>query len=100
MQKIRLGGGGARSPLWREIQAAAYGHAVETVTAEEGAAYGAALLAGVGGGVWPTVDAACDAGVHTAAVTEPVPDAVAAMNTRYRQYQRIYPALRSVYKEL
>ena len=100
VQKIRLGGGGARSPLWREIQAAAYGHAVETVTAEEGAAYGAALLAGVGGGVWPTVDAACDAGVHTAAVTEPVPDAVAAMNTRYRQYQRIYPALRSVYKEL
>ena len=69
---------------------------VETVTAEEGAAYGAALLAGVGGGVWSSVDAACDAGVHTAAVTEPTPDAAAAMNARYRQYQRIYPALRSV----
>ena len=38
---------------------------VETVTAEEGAAYGAALLAGVGAGVWPTVDEACDAVVHT-----------------------------------
>src|SRR3981189_2372275 len=48
---IRLGGGGARSPLWRQIQADVYGRAVETVEAEEGAAYGAALLAGVGGGV-------------------------------------------------
>ena len=45
---IRLGGGGARSPLWRQIQADVYGHAVEVLEAEEGAAYGAALLAGVG----------------------------------------------------
>src|SRR2546429_7036682 len=48
---IRLGGGGARSPLWRQIQADVYGHAVEIVEAEEGAAYGAALLAAVGAGV-------------------------------------------------
>jgi xylulokinase len=48
---VRLGGGGARSPLWRQIQADVYGYPVEIVEAEEGAAYGAALLAGVGGGV-------------------------------------------------
>ena len=45
---IRLGGGGARSPLWRQIQADAYAHEVEIVAAEEGAAYGAAILAGTG----------------------------------------------------
>ena len=71
VRAIRAGGGGARSPLWRQIQADVYGQAVETVQAEEGAAYGAALLAGVGAGVWPSVDAACDAVVrvdkHTAA---------------------------------
>ena len=68
---IRVGGGGARSPLWRQIQADVYGQPVETVQAEEGAAYGAALLAGVGAGVWPSVDAACDAVVRVAKRTSP-----------------------------
>ena len=63
---MRLGGGGARSALWRQIQADVYGYPVEIVEAEEGAAYGAALLAGVGGGVWRTVDDACDAVVRVA----------------------------------
>ncbi|HEX7295165.1 MAG TPA: xylulokinase, partial [Pyrinomonadaceae bacterium] len=49
VESIRLGGGGARSKLWRQIQADIYGHSVDIVQAEEGAAYGAALLAGVGG---------------------------------------------------
>ncbi len=61
VQRIRLGGGGARSPLWRQIQADVYGCAVDTLKADEGAAYGAAILAAVGSGGWPTVDAACDA---------------------------------------
>ena len=52
VRNIRLGGGGARSPLWRQIQADVYNRSVEIVEAEEGAAYGAALLAGVGAGVW------------------------------------------------
>ncbi|MDP7294124.1 MAG: FGGY-family carbohydrate kinase, partial [Vicinamibacterales bacterium] len=43
--EIRLGGGGARSPLWRQVQADVYHHQVTTLAAEEGAAYGAALLA-------------------------------------------------------
>ncbi len=62
VESIRLGGGGARSKVWRQIQADVYGREVEIVEAEEGAAYGAALLAGVGGGAWPSVDAACEAG--------------------------------------
>ena len=96
VERIRVGGGGARSSLWREIQAAVYGHAVETVTAEEGAAYGAAILAGVGAGYWRTVDDACDAVVHTAGVTRPASDAVGVMARRYAEYQRLYPALKSI----
>jgi xylulokinase len=97
VNRIRLGGGGARSPLWREIQAAVYGHPVETVAAEEGAAYGAALLAGVGGGVWSTVDEACEAVVRVAEVTSPGGADVTTMSERYRAFQRLYPALRAIY---
>ena len=93
---VRVGGGGARSPLWRETQAAVYGRPVETVAAEEGAAYGAAILAGVGIGVWPSVDAACDRVVRTAAITTPNAADVATLNERYADYQRVYPALRSL----
>ncbi len=93
---IRLGGGGARSPLWRQIQADVYGHAVEIVEAEEGAAYGAALLAGVGAGFWPTVDAACAATVRVASRIDPQPAAVATLNASYAAYRRIYPATREI----
>jgi xylulokinase len=95
--RVRVGGGGARSALWREIQAAVYNHSVETVVAEEGAAYGAALLAGVGAGIWPSVDEACDRVVRTKAITPPDPAAAAILDVRYAQFQRVYPALRAVY---
>jgi xylulokinase len=98
VRRVRVGGGGARSPLWRTIQAAVYNHAVETVVAEEGAAYGAALLAGVGAGVWPSVDAACDAVVRTKDVTAPDAAAARVLDQRYSEFQRVYPALRSVYR--
>jgi xylulokinase len=94
---VRLGGGGARSPLWRQIQADVYGHAVEIVEAEEGAAYGAAILAGVGVGLWPTVDAACHAAVRVASRVNPQPSAVATLNTSYSTYRRIYPATREIF---
>src|SRR5918911_1691513 len=71
VEAVRLGGGGARSPLWRQIQADVYGREVETVEAEEGAAYGAALLAGVGAGAWGTVDEACDSVVRVAQRVRP-----------------------------
>src|SRR5207237_742888 len=71
VEEVRLGGGGARSSLWRQIQADIYGREVKTVEAEEGAAYGAALLAGVAAGAWPSVDAACDAVVRIASTIEP-----------------------------
>jgi xylulokinase len=97
IERIRLGGGGARSPLWRQIQADVYGHEVEIVEAEEGAAYGAAILAGVGAKVWPTVDAACKAVVRVAQRIEPDARASAVMQQNYLVYRKIYPALRDLF---
>jgi xylulokinase len=94
---IRLGGGGARSPLWRQVQADVYGHVVEIVEAEEGAAYGAALLAGVGAGLWPTVDAACAATVRVVSRVNPQPAAVASLNASYSAFRRVYPATREIF---
>jgi xylulokinase len=96
VKSIRLGGGGARSKLWRQIQTDVYGHEVEIVEAEEGAAYGAAILAGVGAKIWPTVDDACEAVVSVAERVQPNPQSVAALNEAYRRYRRMYPALRSI----
>jgi xylulokinase len=91
---VRLGGGGARSALWRQIQADVFAHAVDTAAADEGAAYGAAILAAVGIERWPTIDAACDALVRGSATTVPRPDVVTLMHERYVAYRRLYPALR------
>jgi xylulokinase len=96
VERVRLGGGGSRSKLWRQIQADVYGHPVDTA-ADEGAAYGAAILAAVGIGRWPTVDAACDALVRGAAMTMPQPAVVPLMTDRYGAFRRVYPALRNIH---
>lgn len=96
VKAIRLGGGGARGPLWRQIQADVYGQPVELLEAEEGGAFGAALLAGTGIEVWPTVDAACDATIRVAQTIPPQNGE--AMNAAYHQYRKIYPALRIIAK--
>jgi xylulokinase len=93
---IRLGGGGARSPLWRQIQADVYAHEVEIVAAEEGAAYGAAILAGTGAGAWSTVDEACDKIVRVAQRIPANQKDSTTMQQSYRMYQKIYPALRQI----
>ncbi len=97
VKSVRLGGGGARSALWRQIQADVYGHEVEMVEAEEGAAYGAALLAGVGAGMWASVDAACAAVVRVAKRVRPDADAVATLNKNYAAYRRVYEATRNIF---
>jgi xylulokinase len=94
---IRLGGGGARSPLWRQIQADVYAHEVEIVAAEEGAAYGAAILAGVGAGAWTSVDEACDKVVRVATRVAPDQAASNTMQRAYSTYRKIYPALHQAF---
>ncbi len=91
---IRLGGGGARSPLWRQIQADVYGRPVEVLEAEEGGAFGAALLAATGIGAFPSVAAACEATIRPAATI--APQNAEAMAATYAHFRNLYPALRQV----
>jgi xylulokinase len=100
IQQVRVSGGGARSPLWRQILADVLGSELVTVNTTEGAAYGAALLAGVGAGVWTTVDAACATAIQTTGSTTPNPDAVAYYNRAYAQYRDLYPTLKPVFANL
>lgn len=97
VQRIRLGGGGARGALWQQIQADVYAHDVEILQAEEGAAYGAAILAGVGSGCWKSVDEACDAAVRVAKTASPMKGSSAVMQRGYQTYRRIYPGLHSIF---
>jgi xylulokinase len=94
---VRLGGGGARGPLWREIQASVYGHTVDVLAAEEGGAFGAALLAGVGAGAWPDLDAACAEAITVAQQIEPDEAARERYAVGYQGYRRVYPALRGIH---
>jgi xylulokinase len=93
---IRLGGGGARSALWRQIQSDIYGHCVETIDADEGAAYGAAILAGVGMKTWSSVDEACESTVRVAEKITPASEHSLVLERAYAQYRRMYPAMKSI----
>lgn len=91
--KIRLGGGGAKSKIWRQIQADVYGQAVEILEADEGAAFGAALLAGVGAGAWDTVDEACERTIRVAETVDPNTGSIDKLNNNYEAYRLLYSAL-------
>jgi xylulokinase len=93
---IRLGGGGARGPLWRKIQAGIYGQPVEVLTAEEGGAFGAALLAGVGAGHWANLDEACGQAIEVAQRIEPDAVDLTAYRAGYAKWRKLYPALKSL----
>lgn len=100
ISQVRVIGGGAKSPLWRQILADVFNAELATVNTTEGAAYGAALLAGVGAGAWPTVDAACDAGVAVTGSTSPQADVAAEYEKYYAVYRQLYPALKSISHQL
>jgi xylulokinase len=92
--QVRVAGGGAKSPLWRRICASVLRAELVTVTSTEGAAYGAALLAGVGAGAWPSVDAACEAAVSVTGRAAPESKWSAAYDALYPRYRELYPALK------
>ncbi len=94
VESIRLGGGGARGPLWRQIQADVYNHPVDLLEAEEGGAFGAALLAGTGIGAWPSVEAACGSTLRVAETVQPRHADVMAKH--YAHYRKLYPALKHI----
>jgi len=90
--RVRVSGGGTRSELWRRLMADVFGAEVATVNAVHGAAFGAALLAGVAGGAWADVPAAVGHVVREMAVIEPGPQ-LAAYDAHYARYRALYPAL-------
>ena len=90
--RIRASGGGTGSALWRQILADVLAAEIATVETTEGAAYGAAALASVGGGWFPDVDAVTDAWVATTVVAEPGSQ-VAAYRAWHAAYRALYPAL-------
>ncbi len=92
--QVRVSGGGARSGLWRQILADIFALDVVTVTATEGAAFGAALLAGVGTGLYPSVEAACHATIETAEHVAADPDRAAAYDRYYRVYADLFLSLK------
>src|SRR5438876_8059206 len=97
LEQIRATGGGAKSPLWRQILADVLGVQLVTTTAEEGPALGAALLAGVASGVYVSVRQACEITVRVVDRTEPRPELESVYTRAYEKYRALYPALKPIF---
>lgn len=98
--QVRVSGGGARSPIWRQILADVIGAPLVTTNSTEGAAFGAALLAAVGAGVYPDVPSACRATIRTSEPTTPSSGARAAYEKPYDRYRALYPALKETFTSI
>ncbi len=94
IEQVRATGGGAKSPVWRQIIADILGVELVTTSAQEGPAFGAALLAGVASGVYSSVQQACTLTVHIAERTAPDSQRVALYASAYETYRALYPALK------
>src|SRR6185369_10998210 len=92
-REVRASGGGARSDFWRQLQADIYQQPIVLTNAGEGPAYGVALLAGVGTGVWKSVEEACRAKIRQTKKITPNKKLVA-------RYVRLYPTYRKLYLDL
>jgi len=100
IEQVRVSGGGAQSALWRQILADVLDTELVTVNTTEGAAYGAALLAGVGVGTWATVEAACDDTIRVLERVEPGPERVERYEAFYDVYAGLYSSLREAFRQL
>ncbi|MCA9084185.1 MAG: xylulokinase [Planctomycetaceae bacterium] len=95
VKEVRLSGGGARSEFWRQMQADIYGQTVVTINAEEGPAYGVALLAAAGTGAYKNVVEACNATISVVTQTKPVANARKTYQSAYPVYQQLYRSLKN-----
>lgn len=98
--QVCASGGGTKSALWRQILASVLEAELVTVNTAEGGAYGAALLAGVGAGVWGSVAEACSACIKITGSTQPAPSDVEAYRKSYTVYRELYPALKSSFEKM
>jgi len=94
IRQVRASGGGTKGALWRQILASVLEAELVTVNTTEGAAFGAALLAGVGAEAWSNVPAACAAAVRITGSTLPDPAQVETYRKAYPLYRKLYPALK------
>ena len=94
VEEIRATGGGAKSAFWRQLQADVYGAPVITVNATEGPAFGAALMAGVGAGMFADLATATDALVQATTTAEPIQSNVETYREYYGAFRELYPALK------
>ncbi len=93
-------GGGGKSAVWRQMLADMYGCTVKTVAAKEGPALGVAILAGVGAGIYESVEAACEKMIHTDKSCEPIPGNTEQYEKYHGIYKNLYGCLKEQYKEL
>jgi xylulokinase len=99
-EQVRVSGGGARSTVWRQILADVLNTELATINTTEGAAYGAAILAGVGTGVWPDVGTASARTVRITGTTEVRMDEAQTYSAYYYRYRELYPALKPTFEHL
>ena len=97
---MRALGGGARSPLWKEIIASATGLVLEEINIDEGPALGAAILAGVGAGIYQSALEAVDAIIKVGASVEPNPEWQTVYADLHQIYKDLYPALKGSFDRL
>ena len=98
VNSVRVSGGGARSPFWRQMLADVFSKPVVTLETQEGSAYGAALLAQVGTGVYDTVPDACRATVRETERLEPRPYEAQKYARGHEIYKALYPTLKPIYR--
>lgn len=97
VESVRLSGGGARSPFWRQLMADVLNKRIVTLATQEGSAYGAALLAITGTGTFGTIEECCRIAIHEAAEVSPRVVDAKAYAEFHKVYQAIYPALKPLY---
>lgn len=100
IEQVRISGGGAKSALWRQILADVLDAELVMVNTTEGAAYGAAILAGVSAGEWPSVESACSNLVRIVERVSPDINKVALYSKMHEEYRSLYPALKDSFDAL
>lgn len=100
VKEIRVSGGGSKSALWRQIQADVFGQDVVTINAEQGPAYGVALLAAVGAGAFKDVQEACAATIRVVGRTPRDNSASKFYDRGFPVYQQLYQSLRDDFKAI
>ncbi len=97
IERSKICGGGAKSPLWRTIIAAVMNVKLDIIESEEGPGYGGAILAAVGCGEFADVETACQKLVKVVDTIEPDPELVEKYEARYQEFKRLYPAVKGLF---